>query len=38
MIDADDRVVLGDRDPHYLFGVTLNGAGKDLTSVFFCKV
>lgn len=28
VIDADDRVVLGDRDPHYLFGVTLNGAWK----------
>ena len=28
VIDADDRVVLGDRDPHYLFGITLNGAWK----------
>lgn len=36
VIDADDRVVLGDRDPHYLFGVTLNGAWKGFDfSVFF---
>lgn len=36
VIDADDRVVLGDPDPHYLFGVTLNGAWKGFDfSVFF---
>ena len=38
VIDADDRVVLGDRDPHYLFGVTLNGAWKGFDFSVFFKV
>lgn len=37
VIDADDRVVLGDRDPHYLFGITLNGAWKGFDFSIFMQ-